>query len=65
MVVRLAMVLIFICWAHLVNFLLMGILSGDFAALSSHGLHISGPPHPCTGAGIRGAPSPITSWRLQ
>ena len=37
MVVRLAMALISVCWAHVVNFFLTGILSGDFAALSSHG----------------------------
>ena len=37
MVVRLAMALASISWAHVVNFLLAGILIGDLAAVPSHG----------------------------
>ena len=77
MVVRLAMALASISWAHVVNFLLAGNLIGDLAAVPSHGTEedvtlghqgwmirllegiqwhglLSGPPHPCTGAGGRG-----------
>ena len=37
MVVRLAMALASISWAHVVNFLLAGNLIGDLAAVPSHG----------------------------
>ena len=38
MVVRLAMALASISWAHVVNFLLVGNLIGDLAAVPSHGM---------------------------